>query len=68
MTSTRASTNEDGRSRSAARIRPEWGLNARSPSIKGSVAYMVCRIIKAPGGINYNLFATGRRGPAVCVT
>lgn len=41
-------------------IRSEWGLEREEPIDKGSVAYMVCRIIKAPGGINYNLF--GRLG------
>lgn len=35
--------------------RPEWKLAREACIDKGSVAYMVCEIIKAPGGANLNL-------------
>ena len=41
-------------SRSIAR--PEWGLRREACIDRGSVAYMVCQIIKLQGGVNFNLF------------
>ncbi|HSW46313.1 MAG TPA: hypothetical protein VLM89_12155 [Phycisphaerae bacterium] len=35
--------------------RPEWHLQREACIDRGSVAYMVCQIIKAPGGLNLNL-------------
>lgn len=35
--------------------RAEWGLTREVCIDKGSVAYMVCQIMKAPGGANLNL-------------
>jgi hypothetical protein len=36
--------------------RPEWGLRREACIDRGSVAYMVCQVIKLCGGINFNLF------------
>jgi hypothetical protein len=36
--------------------RTEWNLRPEASIDRGSVAYMVCRIINVRGGINYNLF------------
>lgn len=35
--------------------RPEWGLRREACIDKGSVAYMVCQIIKLQGGVNFNV-------------
>ncbi len=35
--------------------RPEWGLRREACIDKGSVAYMVCQIIKLHGGLNFNV-------------
>lgn len=36
--------------------RPEWGLSREACIDKGSVAYMICQIIKLQGGVNFNVF------------
>jgi len=36
--------------------RPQWGLSRDACIDKGSVAYMVCQILKIRGGINLSLF------------
>ena len=36
--------------------RAEWGLRREACIDRGSVAYMVCQVIKLRGGINFNLF------------
>jgi len=36
-------------------VRPEWKLEREACIDKGSVAFMVCQVIKAPGGVNLNL-------------
>lgn len=36
--------------------RAQWGLRREACIDRGSVAYMVCQIIKLGGGINFNLF------------
>jgi hypothetical protein len=36
--------------------RPEWGLRREACIDRGSVAYMVCQVIKLQGGVNFNLF------------
>ncbi|MFQ5422883.1 MAG: hypothetical protein ACE5F9_02770 [Phycisphaerae bacterium] len=38
--------------------RPAWRLKAENVIDAGSVAYMVCRICKVRGGVNYNLFGS----------
>jgi len=38
--------------------RPAWRLKGENVIDAGSVAYMVCRICKVRGGINYNLFGS----------
>ncbi len=41
--------------------RPAWKLDAEQPIDKGSVAYMVCRILRIEGGVNRVIF--GSWGP-----
>lgn len=41
-------------------VRPEWKLERDQIIDRGTVAYMVAQIIKAPGGVNFNLL--GRNG------
>jgi hypothetical protein len=36
--------------------RAEWNLRPEASIDRGSVAYMVCQVMKVRGGINYNLF------------
>lgn len=36
--------------------RPQWGLSRDACIDKGSVAYMVCKILKVRGGVNFALF------------
>jgi hypothetical protein len=36
-------------------IRPQWNLQRAACIDRGSIAYMICRIIKIRGGINYTL-------------
>jgi len=36
--------------------RPQWGLSRDACIDKGSVAYMVCKILKIQGGVNFAVF------------
>lgn len=38
-------------------VRPAWNLQREACIDRGSVAYMVCRILQIRGGVNFNLFA-----------
>jgi hypothetical protein len=39
-------------------VRPEWGLVRDEPIDRGSVAYMICRVIQVRGGVNARLFGS----------
>ena len=39
-------------------VRPAWGLQREACIDRGSVAYMVCRILQIRGGLNLRLFGT----------